>query len=364
MSNARELAELSGSYGTGGFVGMKNRIINGAMMIDQRNAGASVSPVAAAGAYLVDRWSVYSNNGSLLSAQRNQGSVTPPAGFTNYLGLTSLGANPQSGTTEVVLHQPIEGFNIADFGWGTANASTVTLSFWVRSSLTGTFSGNIRNFGSWNRSYVFTYTINSANTWEYKTITIAGDTTGTWNGASNSGSLDVGFDLGAGSGYRTSTIGSWTAGSFDGATGSVSVVGTNGATFYITGVQLEKGSTATSFDYRPYGTELALCQRYCFKMTPSSNYAPYAMGHAFNTAQFRTILKHPQTMRASPTITFSAASTFQVGWLNVCSAIAQAERGTDATSIDASSTGLTQWGAYMLTSAGNTTSWILGEAEL
>jgi len=343
----------------------KNRIINGAMMIDQRNAGASVPSIGVNSVYLVDRWGTYcAPNSGLLSGQRNQGGVTPPIGFTNYLGLTSLGNNPQSGASEVLLRQPIEGFNTADLLWGTANAATVTLSFWVRSSLTGTFSGNIRNFGNWNRSYVFTYTINSANTWEYKTITITGDTTGSWNGATNTGSLDVGFDLGAGSSFRTSTTNAWTAGGFNGATGSVSIVGTSGATFYITGVQLEKGSTATSFDYRPYGTELALCQRYCFVYRPSTNYAPYLMAHGINTTSMRGLLKFPQTMRAAPSLTFTAANTFQWSFGNVATSISLAEQGIDMSSVDIGSTGLAANGGYMLTSANNTTSYIIGSSEL
>ena len=150
--------------------------------------------------------------------------------------------------------------NVADLNWGTANAKTITISFWVRSSLTGTFGGSVFNSAA-NRSYPFSYTITTANTWEYETITIAGDTTGTWVGATNGTGLDLNFGLGVGSTF-SSTAGAWAAGGYYAPTGATSVVGTNGATFYITGVQLEVGSTATSFDYRPYGTELQLCQRY------------------------------------------------------------------------------------------------------
>jgi hypothetical protein len=148
---------------------------------------------------------------------------------------------------------------VADLGWGTASASSVSISFWVRSSLTGTFGGSITN-GANNRSYPFSYTISAANTWEQKTVTLVGDTTGTWV-TNNGAGLKLYFNLGSGS-TLSSTAGSWQAGVFTSATGATSVVGTSGATFYITGVQLEKGSTATSFDYRPYGTELVLAQRY------------------------------------------------------------------------------------------------------
>lgn len=241
------------------YTGFKNRIINGAMVIDQRNAGASVTPANGANTYTVDRWAGYANQSSKYTVQQNAGSVTPPAGFRNYLGATSSSAYSITSSDIFLLRQSIEGFNTADFNWGTANASTVTLSFYVRSSLTGTFGGSINN-DSGNRFYPFSYTISAANTWEQKSVTIAGDTTGTWY-TTNSGGLWLNFSLGTGS-SNLQTAGSWTASSAYGATGQTNLVGTNGATFYITGVQLEKGSTATSFDYRPYGTELALCQRY------------------------------------------------------------------------------------------------------
>jgi hypothetical protein len=181
------------------------------------------------------------------------------------LGVTSSSAYSVTATNVIGVRQPIEGFNTADLAWGTANAKTVTLSFQVYSSLTGTFGGSVLNSAN-NRSYPFTYTVSSANTWTAISITIAGDTTGTW--LTNNGiGLDIYWNLGTGSTY-SGTAGSWSGSTFYSATGATSVVGTNGATFYITGVQLEVGSTATSFDYRPYGTELNLCQRYCYKLMP------------------------------------------------------------------------------------------------
>ena len=244
--------------------GFKNRIINGAMVIDQRNAGASVTP--ANDAYTLDRWQAKQTTASKFSVQQNAGSVTPPAGFTKYLGCTSLSAFSVGASDVFGVRQCIEGVNVADLGWGTANAQTVTVGFWVRSSLTGTFAGSLFSYTG-SRSYPFTYTISAANTWEYKTITVAGDTSGTWDSGS-SGGLWVFFSLGTGSSL-SGTANAWAGTYTPSVTGAVSVVGTSGATFYITGVQLEKGSTATSFDYRPYGTELALCQRYfesCFSI--------------------------------------------------------------------------------------------------
>ena len=239
-------------------VPFRNRIINGAMVIDQRNAGASVTPANAA--YTLDRWQASLTQASKFTVQQNAGSVTLPVGFSNYLGITSSSSYSILSSDIFAIGQQIEGFNVSDLGWGTANAKTVTLSFQVYSSLTGTFGGAIVNTSTATRSYPFSYSIPVANTWTSISVTIAGDTTGSW--ATNNGTgMVIRLSLGSGSTYA-STAGSWAAGNYWTATGATSVVGTSGATFYITGVQLEKGSNATSFDYRPYGTELSLCQRY------------------------------------------------------------------------------------------------------
>jgi hypothetical protein len=251
-----------GSVNSSGFIGHRNRIINGAMVIDQRNAGASVTPTD--GAYTLDRWSFAVSQTSKLTTQQNAGAVTPPAGFSNYLGITSSSAYTLLAGDYFALSQKIEGFNFADMAWGTASAATVTLSFWVRSSLTGTFGGTLNN-SAFNRNYPFAYTISSANTWEQKSVTVTGDTSGTWVGATSGIGLSILFGLGIGSTY-SGTSGAWTSSTIFAPTGATSVVGTNGATFYITGVQLERGSTASSFEYRSYGAELALCQRYYQKL--------------------------------------------------------------------------------------------------
>lgn len=249
---------LDGQFNSASSMGFKNRIINGAMVIDQRNAGAEVNP-AVNTTYYLDRWQATSGAASKFKIGQNAGAVTPPAGFSKYLGCTSLSAYTVGASEGFTVRQSIEGLNVADLAWGTASASTVTLSFRVYSSLTGTFGGSLKNNAA-DRSYPFSYTISAANTWTQISVTIAGDTTGTWLTTNGIGIL-VGFSLGAGT-TASNTAGAWATGNFLSATGATSVVGTAGATFYITGVQLEKGSTATSFDYRPYGTELALCQRY------------------------------------------------------------------------------------------------------
>jgi hypothetical protein len=299
------LSTQSVAIGQGDSSSLKNRIINGAMVIDQRNAGASVTPTN--NQFLVDRWIAFLTQASKYTVQQNAGSVTPPIGFTNYLGVTSSSAYSVVSSDYFALTQKIEGFNTADLGWGTANAKTVTLSFQVYSSLTGTFGGSIINSAG-NRAYPFTYTISSANTWTQISVTIAGDTTGTWL-TTNGNGITVNFGLGVGSTY-SATAGSWGSGSFIfSATGATSVVGTNGATFYITGVQLEVGSSATGYEYRQYTTELQLCQRYYAKTFPQ-NVAPanglgqtYYFGYTPNSANPITIWKFPVTMRTSPTVT-------------------------------------------------------------
>jgi hypothetical protein len=283
----------------------KNRLINGAMQIDQRNAGASVT--GNNGVFGVDRFRAASTQSSKFTMQQNAGSVIPPAGFKNYLGITSSSAYSVLTGDYFLVGQPIEGFNTADLEFGSASASTVTLSFWVRSSLTGTFGGSINN-SAYNRSYPFSYTISVANTWEQKTITIAGDTTGTWIGATNGVGLYAWFNLGTGS-TGSGTAGAWSASALYAPTGAVSVVGTSGATFYITGVQLEKGSTATSFDYRPYGTELSLCQRYFqTDYVMQQGTFGYFLGYFGGSNAVAPISQAQVMMRAAPTATVSSAT--------------------------------------------------------
>ena len=271
---------------------LRNRIINGAMVIDQRNAGASLTP--SNGTYNVDRWLTNLTQSSKFSIQQNAGSVTPPTGFSNYLGVTSLSAYSVLSGDTFLLEQDIEGFNFYDFNFGSASAKTLTISFYVYSSLTGTFGGAIANSAG-TRSYPFSYSIASANTWTQISITIPGDTTGTWIGATNGIGLRVRFGLGSGSTY-TGTANVWAASNLVQPTGTTSVVGTNGATFYITGVQLEIGTAATPFEYRNYQQELAMCQRY-FQIAGSGGYGSF--DNSTTTIQMTEKLIIP--MRTQPT---------------------------------------------------------------
>jgi len=265
------------------------------MVIDQRKSRASVT--RAPGAYFLDRWNYQASQASKFTVQQNAGSVTPPVGFSNYMGFTVASAVSIGSTDYFYFRQPIEGFNFADCGWGTANAKTVTLSFQVYSSLTGTFGGALVNSAT-NRSYPFSYTVSSANTWTTASITIAGDTSGTWIGATNGVGVYVNFSLGVGSTY-SNTAGSWAGALYVNATGATSVVGTNGATFYITGVQLEVGSSATGFEYRQYGQELINCYRYCWVASGTPSY----IGRCVNTNTIGTGIVFPTMMRATPTVT-------------------------------------------------------------
>jgi hypothetical protein len=238
--------------------GFRNRIINGDMRIDQRNAGAAVTVNDSDNLrFPVDRTAgIGAPSAGVFTLQQ---SAVVPAGFNNSIVATVTTASTPSGTQVYNILQNIEGFNVADLGFGTANAQTVTLSFWVRSSLTGTFGGALRN-SAVNRSYPFSYTISAANTWEQKSITVPGDTTGTWL-TNNLIGIRLNFSLGGGA-DRLGTAGAWNSNNNTGATGQTNLIVTSGATFYITGVQLEKGTVATPFERRPFGMELALCQRY------------------------------------------------------------------------------------------------------
>jgi hypothetical protein len=282
---------------------LRNRIINGDMRIDQRNAGASVTPANLV--YALDRWRTETTGGGIYSVQR---STVAPSNFNNSLLVTVTTADASIASTDYYdVQQFIEGFNVADLAWGTANAQAITISFWVRSSVTGTFAGGIQN-GAANRSYVFTYTISAANTWEKQTITIAGDTSGTWL-TDNGRGLCLTFDLGNGSSYQT-TAGSWVASYATGTSSSVKLISTVSATWYITGVQLEVGTSATPFERRLYNQELANCQRYYVQYFGTSVYefSPSYL-NGFNTTNAYGWIQVPVPMRASPSV---SASTFLI----------------------------------------------------
>jgi hypothetical protein len=241
--------------------GFRNRIINGDMGIAQRTASSTANVISNSTLRYdtVDRWGYWAQEASKFTVSQ---SSTAPTGFSNSALITSSTALSVSTSAYYSFAQRIEGFNFSDFGFGTANAKSFTVSFWVRSSITGTFPFYCFNSG-YSRSYVSTFTINAVNTWEQKTITVAGDTSGTWVGATNGYGIEVGFTLAAGSTWFSPSANTWSSTYFGlGLSGATNFLATNGATLYITGVQLEVGSVATPFERRDYGRELIMCQRY------------------------------------------------------------------------------------------------------
>ena len=265
----------------------RNRILNGNMLVNQRGATISV------GGYCTDRWLVaQGTTGAWTAAQ----SSSAPTGFTTSLVFTKTTGNSPAAGDANYIEQVIEGLNIADLGWGTANAKTITLSFWVYAGATGTFSGSLRNGAATLRSYPFTYTVSAANTWTNISITVAGDTTGTWNTDNTSG-ICVFFDIGSGTNYR-GTVGAWATGNYTGATGATTYpTSTSGGTFYITGVQLEVGTKATPYEMQIYSDQLAQCQRYY----ETGNYI--WRGYTVNGAYCGGSQRFSVAKRTAPTVT-------------------------------------------------------------
>jgi hypothetical protein len=371
MTNAVSIAQLGANNSS-----FTNRIINGAMVIDQRNAGASVT-VTGGGTYTLDRYATQATVTSKFTIQQTPSATETgyatrvAAGFTNYLACTSSSAYPVGAAEQFGFYQPIEGLNMSDLAWGTSNAKTITLSFLVYSSLTGTFGGSIRNNGA-SRSYPFSYSIPTANTWTSISVTIAGDTTGTWL-TSNGVGMYVGFSIGAGASL-SNTANTWVAGNYWSATGATSVVGTSGATFYITGVQLEKGSTATSFDYRPYGTELALCQRYYYKIYPALANRNFFHTLSTSTTSCRGVVQFPETLRTPPAALeqSGAATDYSIlrggaATVTVCSSVPTFQ----STTVDSATTIFTVASGFVnssmgiaQTAAGTTAGYLAWSAEL
>jgi hypothetical protein len=331
------------------YAGARNLIINGACVIDQRNSGSSVTPADTN--YTVDRWRYTASQASKFTFQQNAGSVTPPTGFENYMGFTVASAVTVGSGDYFAITQRIEGYNVNQLEFGTSNARTVTLSFWVRSSLTGTFGGALRG-ASFGRSYPFTYAISSANTWEYKTVTVAGDTSGTYQSGNTTG-LEVIFGLGVGSTY-SGTAGAWTASGHFSATGAVSVVGTGSATWQITGIQLEVGEQATPFEHRSFGDELAKCQRYYQIILNNTPLYNFRQGGNSIAGTFTYV----NEMRSTPSFSLTRNSTL-FGSINTGA-------GTDGLEIYGASTTATALFVYQSTT--NTQAavrcTVIGDAEL
>ena len=320
MSRARDFADLAGSADAGGLTG-RNLIINGACVIDQRNSGSSVTT---SGSYPVDRFFVNNATDATFSAQQST-DVPSGQGFTTSLKITFPTGDASIGTTQYAnIQQYIEGFNVANLGFGNSGAKTVTLSFWVKASVTGQYSYAIYNSAE-DRVNPQAFTINTADTWEFKSITYTGDTTGTWLTTSGIG-IKVSFDLGSGANSQTSSPGIWQSTNSYTTSSQANWIGTAGATFYITGVQFEIGTQATAFDWRPYTTELQLCQRYYYRLTPGALDKIFNLGYGTSTTVALLGMPFPVTMRTAPSAleqsgTATDYSVFTSGGEIVCSAV-------------------------------------------
>jgi hypothetical protein len=282
--------------------GRRNRVQNGDIRITQRYGTDAHTPSNTSRNYVMDRWAYWSNQTSKASIQQVEDG---PAGFKFSAKITSLAATSAGSGDWFALLTTIEAQDLYDLEQGTANAKDFTLSFYVKSSVTGTWAAAVRTrAGSPDRSYPFNYTINSANTWERKTITIPGSTDGTWLTGTAEG-ICLWFDLGSGSAFHQ-TANQWYGGNSTGPSASP-FIAVNAATFYLTGVQLEAGTQATAFEHRSFGEELALCQRYFLRLSPATSYAAYGVGGAYSDTQAVAQIHFPVPMRASPTFSYNGA---------------------------------------------------------
>tara|TARA_B100000214_G_scaffold193313_1_gene139898 strand:- start:350 stop:1366 length:1017 start_codon:yes stop_codon:yes gene_type:complete len=294
MSNARKLADNLPKEGQ---FGGRNILINGQMTIAQRNTAAHNE---GSGYFCIDRWAQNKANTDQFTYSVEQVSDAP-SGFSKSLKVTTSTAETAVAADEYArIYQAIEGNNLARVGFGTADAKQLTLSFWVKSSITGNFSASLY-LNDTNKIDGRAYTINSANTWEYKTITYNALTSGGPTIDNTYGAI-INFGLFSGSSHNTATT-DWTAyGSGANLLGgqTANLGGTLNATWQITGCQLEIGSQSTPFEHEPVSVSLAKCQRYFYKDS-SSSHGPFATQYV-NTHRFMHRF-HPVEMRATPTST-------------------------------------------------------------
>jgi len=300
MSKAAELAALIGSQSA---QGNRNLIINGSFQCSQRGTSTT------GGGFLVDRFELNINNTDNIAITQSQDS-SGPSGFANSWKILATTAESAVAADERVrFRQNIEGQNLQQFAFGTSAAKSMTLSFYVKSNKTGTYAVNLEQDDA-SRVIGSTYTISSADTWEFKTITVGGDTSGTINDDNGAG-LVVSWYLLAGSNYTATDNTSYGA-SADGkqAYGHSTTwgQGTND-NFFITGVQLEVGEQATPFEHRSFADELARCQRYYFEINWDANERP--LGAYYNSSRSVCTQSFHVQMRTDPTVT----STFAVGGL-------------------------------------------------
>jgi hypothetical protein len=307
MSKAAELAALIGS---GQAQGNKNLIINGAMTVDQRHSGSSFTVVNGntTTGVIADRFRVNEASGAEFTAQRVSDA---PVGFEYSSKITVSTADASLGSTEFHrVIQPIEGKNISNLNWGTSNAKTLTLSFYVKSSVTGQYYISVFNNAA-DRTLLKGYTIDSADTWEKKTITIVGDQSGTWL-TTNAVGIYLMWSLGTGSTYQSSTLDAYQAGFFMAKSDQVNIAASVSSTWQLTGVQLEVGDVATAFEHEDFATTLAKCQRYFHRFQSDSTYDAFAPAYWLVTTQVYSVYEFPVTMRDEPSLAISATSDWRI----------------------------------------------------
>ena len=281
--------------------GRKNMVINGDIRISQRY-GTTATTITSGG-FVIDRYRCEDNTDA--STTHQQVTDAPP-GFHNSLKVTVTGTDTSVAAGDFhYFRNIIEGYDISHLNWGSSNAKTVTLSFWVKSSVVGDHGASLWN-NAFDRSFPFHYTINNPDTWEYKSITVPGCPDGTWESGTSRG-INIGFVQSVGSTYQ-GPPGQWNSAGDVGPTNHVNLTATNGATWYITGIQLEVGRNATDFEHRPYAEELALCQRY-FYINGGEEHDIISQAFSPHTTEIAVAWPHPTEMRAAPTVTVSGTNS-------------------------------------------------------
>ena len=303
MSKAAELAALIGSQTA---LSNRNLIINGAMQVNQRGNKTNTS---GSSVYFVDRWNLFENTGAL-AANLQQSTVVPSGqGFGNSLLIDCTTADSSVAASHVsVLRQIIEGQNLQSLAYGTSDAKSLTVSFWVRSTKTGTYALEIYHNATQARHQVHPYTISSADTWEYKSITFSGDTSATIDN-DNQATFYVQWALSAGSDYTSGTQQTTWANFTDANrfAGQVNFFDSTSNNFYLTGVQLEVGEQATPFEHRSFSDELFRCQRYLYRLETDSADVGFINLTGWNTNDAYGPILYPVEMRAAPTLSYGAA---------------------------------------------------------
>jgi hypothetical protein len=341
--------------------GRRNLLINGDQRIDQRNGGSSLT---------LNDWSAFATDRMRFGARPSTGTATiqqvadAPEGFYYSAKISRLTGSADANNYYSLLTK-IEGNDIAHSGVGTSSAQDITISFWVKSNLTGTWSVGLQNeAGSGDRrSYNTEYTINSASVWEYKTVTIPLLQSGVFY-YDNRACFQVNFDLGSGSGYTNTILNQWQSANIVASANAVRFFETAGATWQITGIQLELGKVATPFEHRSYGEELALCRRYYYKWQSKNGYSFITTGYAYSTVNANIPILFPTELRSNPTFSYSGNWRICSGSCFTNITLAQGNSGANSFSVQVTSSGLTVGDAYGLGDFNDTSAYLAFDSEL